>query len=233
METAILKEIGLTEHEITVYTTLLRLGESLASGIGESIVMNRTHVYDILESLINKGLASYVIKNNRKYFKASNPDKLLDYLTEKEKSIKEQEEKIRQIIPNLMSLQAPKEEKTKVEIYHGKEGIKTVYSDILKRAGEYHVLGATGKIAEMLKYYFPQHERQRIKNKIRLKLLFNESTRGKDIAEKRRFAQIRFLPSRFSSPIPTTIYGNRIVILVWTEPLAIVIEIREVTDTYK
>lgn len=232
-EKSILKQIGLTDHEITVYTALLELGDSLASKIGEKIGMNRTHAYDILDSLIKKGLVSYIIRNNRKYFKAAHPDRLVDYLKEKEKSIKEQEEKIKQIIPELLALQKPAEEETKVEIYYGKEGIKTVYNDILKRVKEYYILGATGKIAEILKYYFPQHEKQRIKSKIRLKLLFNETARGKDIAEKRRFVEIRFLPSEFSSPIPTTIYNDRVIILVWTEPLAIVIENREVTETYK
>lgn len=233
VEKAPLKQIGLTDHEITVYMTLLELGESLASKIGEKIGMNRTHAYDILDSLINKGLVSYVIRNNRKYFRPTHPSRLIDYLKEKERSIKEQEDKIKQIIPGLLALQKPAEEETKVEIYRGKEGIKTVYNDILKRVKEYYVLGATGKIAEILRYYFPQHEKQREKNKIRLKLLFNEAARGKDIATKRRFAEIRFLPSKFSSPIPTTIYDNRIVILIWTEPLAIVIENKDITDTYK
>lgn len=223
----------LTDNEIKVYTALLELGESLASKIGEKIGMNRTHVYDILESLINKGLVSYVIKNNRKFFRAANPNKLYDYLKEKEKRIKEQEVKIKEIIPNLLALQKPKEEKTITEIYHGKEGIKTIYNDILRKVKEYYVLGATGKIAEMLKYYFPQHERQRVKKKVKLKLLFNKSLRKKEIATKRKFAEIRFLPKEFSSPIPTTIYENRIVILIWTEPLAIVIENKEVTNTYK
>lgn len=228
-----LSELGLTDHEITVYLALIELNESLASTIAEKIRLNRTHTYDILESLISKGLVSYVIKNNRKYFKATHPNKLLESIKEKEKYLKQQEENIKQLIPQLLSLKQPTEEKTKVEIFHGKEGIKTIYNDILRKTKKYYVLGATGKIAEIMQFYFPHHEKERIKKRIKLKLLFNESARGKDIATKRDYAEIRFLPSEYSSPVPITIYNNRIVTLIWTEPLAIVVDNKEVANTYQ
>lgn len=228
-----LTDLGLTDHEVTVYLTLLELGESLASAIAEKIRLNRTHTYDILESLISKGLVSYVIKNNRKYFRATHPNRLLESVKEKEKYLKQQEENIKQLIPQLLSLKHPTEEKTKVEIFYGKEGIKTVYNDILRKTRKYYILGATGKIAEIMQFYFPHHEKERIKKRIKLKLLFNESARGKDIATKRECAEIRFLPPEYSSPVPTTIYNNRIVTLIWTEPFAIVVENKEVADTYQ
>lgn len=102
-----------------------------------------------------------------------------------------------------------------------------------KQAKEYYVLGATGKIAEIMLFYFPHHEKERIKRKIKLKLLFNEPARGKDIVTKREYAEIQFLPQEYSSPVPITIYNGRIVTLIWTEPLAIVVENKEVTNTYQ
>lgn len=70
------------------------------------------------------------------------------------------------------------------------------------------------------------------KRGIKLKLLFNEELKGKEIT-KRELAEIRFLPGGYSRPIPTTIYGNRVVILVWKTPAAIVIEDNEIANTYK
>ncbi len=233
IDTSTLIQLGFTDYEISIYLTLLELGESSASKIAEKIRLNRTHTYDILESLISKGLVSYVIKNNRKYFRPTHPNRLLESIKEKEKYLKQQGENIKQLIPQLLMLKQPTEEKTKVEIFHGKEGIKTVYNDILRKTRKYYVLGATGKIAEIMQFYFPHHEKERIKKKIRLKLLFNESARKKDIATKREFAEIRFLPSEYSSPIPITIYNNKIVTLIWTEPLGIVVENNQVAETYK
>jgi len=225
--------LGLTNHEITVYLALLEINESSASKLAEKIRLNRTHTYDILESLISRGFVSYIIKNNRKYFKATHPNRLLESIKEKEKDLKQQEENIKQLIPQLLSLRQPTEEKTKVEIFHGKEGIKTVYNDILKKVKEYYVLGATGRIAEIMQFYFPHHEKERIKKRIKLKLLFNESARTKDIATKREYAEIRFLPPEYFSPVPTTIYNNRVITLIWAEPLAIVVDNKEVASTYR
>lgn len=233
MDKTILKKIGLSDHEITVYLKLLEAEGSLASKIGDKIGMNRTQTYDILKSLISKGLVSYVIKDNKRYYMGAHPDRLVEYVKEKEKEIKDQEIKIQKIIPELLALRTPKNDKTKVQIYCGKEGIKTVYNNILKNAKEYFVLGASGTIAEKLEYYFPQHENQRIKKKISLRLLFNKAVKNKKIAKKRSFSEIKFLPKEFSSPIPTTIYNDIVIILVWTEPLAIVIENKEVSNTYK
>ncbi len=232
VEKEILKKIGLTDNETKVYLALLELGESLASKIGEKVNINRTHVYDIIESLIEKGLISYVVKNNKKYFNAAHPKRLIDYLHEKEIQLREQEENLRKIVPELLSLRKPKKEVEKVEIYKGKEGIKTVYNDILRTTKEYYVLGATGQIADHLRYYFPGHEKERIKKRIKLKLLFNKHLKGKVIT-KRKFAEIRYLPGKYTSPIPTTIYNNKVIILVWTTPSAIVIENKEIAQTYK
>ena len=93
MDKTILKQIGLTDHEITIYLTALELGESLASKISEKIRMNRTHVYDILEGLISKGLVSYVIKSNKRYFSATDPHRLVELVKEKEKSWRNKKKK--------------------------------------------------------------------------------------------------------------------------------------------
>ena len=70
--------------------------------------LHRPNIYDIIEKLHKKGLASFVIKNNVKYFRASSPTKILDY-------IKEKEEKIKKILPELIELS---KEKKKNEILY-------------------------------------------------------------------------------------------------------------------
>jgi HTH-type transcriptional regulator, sugar sensing transcriptional regulator len=233
MNKYILKQIGFSDNETKIYLAVLELGESSASEICRSVKMNRTQTYDVLEALMSKGLLSYIIKNNRKQFQAASPEKLLDYLKEKKKNITEQENQIRTILPQLLSIKKSKQSSTKTGIYSGKEGIKTIYDDILRNAKQYLVLGGTGKISEILLYYFPHHETDRIKNKISLKILFNKELKGKEITGHRKYAEIKFLPAMHTIPMPAIIYNNRVVMVLWTEPLAIVIDSKEVADTYK
>src|SRR3989344_7228727 len=89
-----LRELGLANEEIEVYLAMLKLGSNLASKISEETKINRSHVYQLLERLITKGFVSYVIKENRKYFSAVNPEKIVQI-------VKEREQKLKNILPNL------------------------------------------------------------------------------------------------------------------------------------
>src|SRR3989338_11363254 len=124
-----LLKFGLAEKEAKVYLACLELGDSVASDIALKSNLPRTLVYDILERLIDLGLISYAIKANRKVFRAADPDEFLRIAHEKEEAINE-------ALPELKRLQKIKGVKRpKVEVYEGKEGMKTVMNDILGSGG--------------------------------------------------------------------------------------------------
>ena len=60
--------IGLTQREVKVYLALLKLGESTTGKIIQESGISSGKIYEILEKLIGKGLASYTIKEKTKYF---------------------------------------------------------------------------------------------------------------------------------------------------------------------
>ena len=62
-ETA-LEKAGLTKIESKVYLSLLDLGPSLAGQISKHSGIHRRSVYDALDRLAEKGLISYIVKNN-------------------------------------------------------------------------------------------------------------------------------------------------------------------------
>ena len=119
MDTKFLRDIGLTDNEIRIYLELLSTEEALASDLADRTDINRTLTYQILKKLLKRGLISYVIKNNTKYFKAGHPDKLVDYLKEKELNVKK-------MIPDLLTLSKSEGKQHSVEMYEGKEGLKAL-----------------------------------------------------------------------------------------------------------
>ena len=125
MNTEPLAKLGLQESEIKIYLALLKKGLSTATQISQYTGLNRSHIYDKLDILLEKGLISFVIKNNVKYFKSSNPERILDY-------IKEIQTNIQKIIPDLNKIKDVSKPKTVVELYQGKEGMKTVLKDIIR-----------------------------------------------------------------------------------------------------
>ncbi len=219
-----LKDVGLTENEADVYFILLRLQESLASQVAKQSKIARTNVYDILNKLIEKGLVTYTIKNNRRYFKAVDPDRLLEYFKEKEKNLKD-------LLPELRELYKPLKTKARIEIYEGVEGLKTILNDIIKTEKEIRAFGASERIREYLPDYFiKRYLKERRKKKIVARQLFTEGTK----VIKTPVSIFKSLPKKFSSPSTTVIYGDNVTIWIWTEtPTIILIESKAVAKSYK
>lgn len=219
-----LKRIGLSDNESEIFLILLKLQESLASEIAKKTRISRPHVYDTLNKLLEKGLVSYVIKNNKKYFRAVNPDKLLDFLKEKEQDLVK-------ILPELHGLNKPKKSKPIIEVYEGKEGLKTMLNDIIKTKKELFVFGASDRINQ----YLPDHIigrylDQRKEKKIKAKQIYSEGTS----VLQTPFSTFRTIPQQFSSPSATAIYGDKVTTWIWTEiPVVVVIKSKEVAKSYK
>lgn len=217
MNEKILKDIGLTDAEIRVFIELSKVDSAMASEIAGKVGIYRTNVYDILESLIEKGLVSYIIKANRKHFIASKPQKLLDYLREKEQKIKEQEKHIQDLIPLILKLKKPKQEELKAEIYRGKEGLKTLLTDMLNNCnGQYHCLGYSAVSSQIIPYYYSHWNKRRIKMKVSRKMVTKEQMRNNEFV-KSALTKVRYLPDEYNIPISTMIYGNKIWVLILSD----------------
>ena len=76
MNSQILEQIGLSKNEIKVYFALLELDQSSATPIIKKSNIPYSKLYQTLDKLLGKGLVSFVIKNNVKYFQANTPDNL-------------------------------------------------------------------------------------------------------------------------------------------------------------
>ncbi|MDP3766081.1 MAG: helix-turn-helix domain-containing protein [Nanoarchaeota archaeon] len=230
---SILSKIGLTKNEINVYTTLLKLGNALAGEITSYSGVHRRNVYDAIERLIEKGLVSFVIINNRKCFKAANPSRLLVVVDEQKNKLDNIRISIQQIIPHLRALPVIKETQD-VMYFKGKEGLKTVYEDILSTGNNYIGYGRGSHIEHLLKAYIKDYVRRRIKLGMELKMIWDERSRGKDYT-KTPLVESRFLPDDVCSYAALRIYGNKVALMLFSEeqPLAVVIENKAIADGYK
>jgi HTH-type transcriptional regulator, sugar sensing transcriptional regulator len=212
---------GLTENESKVYLALVDLGPSLAGQISRKTGLHRRTVYDTTDMLTKKGLVGYILKNNRRLFQASNPDRILEIIKEK-KNILEP------IIKGLTEKFSKTKEKEETNFYKGKEGLKTVFEDQLNYS-EILILGANPKAYDVLQFYFKWYDLARKNKKIHAKIIAQDK-RIKNIP----LAEIRYLPEKYSNPVSVNIYGDKTAIVLWaTQPLAIVIKNKEITDGYR
>jgi len=108
-----LRQIGLSDKESNVYLALIEFGDSLVSEIAERTRINRSLLYDVLSGLADKGMVTYILKNNVRYYRAAEPEKILSIIREKENIFKT-------MLPELMALHKPQTKKPIVEILEGK-----------------------------------------------------------------------------------------------------------------
>ncbi len=213
----ILQQFGLTEAEVKVYLHLLQYGEETASEIAKKIGMNRTFSYDRLQKLQDAGLVTSIIKDSKKYFLATEPQQLLALL-------KEREEQIKDVLPELEKIRKPKEDVPKVEVYSSLKGVKTALNLMLKGQQTVFVHGSMSLFKEALPTQFEIWNTRRINLKIPLKILSSEKI-------KLELAESDQLAAEEKSITTTFTFGHSTLIVMWSDhPLAIHIDNKNIAD---
>lgn len=239
MNTSILEEAGLTGNEIKVYLALLELGSVTAGEILKNIEIHRGAVYDTLDKLMEKGLVSYVIKANRKYFEAANAKNFLDVIEKKEENLEKEKQDLLQLIPLLESKRKLGKSPQEVTLFKGNKGLKSIFQDWLEERKEILVIGAYDEEAESLKHHMefslPAFHNKRVKQRQAMKFIFPEKSilRAKQLNEY-EYTPVRILPSPFASVTSIQIYGDKVATIMWSsEPIGIVVRSKEIAQSYR
>lgn len=219
-----LKNIGLTGAEAKIYLVLLDLGPSLAGMVARRSGIHRRTVYDLLDRLVEKGLVGYMRKNNRNYYETTEPTRLMEL-------VKEREDEVITLLPELELMHRQSKEKQETNFYKGTEGIRTIFEDQIKEGKEIIVFGESNLAKDKLKYYIPKYNKKRQEKKIKVKMLFDETQRGK--IDEMPLAEIRYLKAHLSLS-STNVYGDKVAIILWSDnPLGILIKQKEIADSYR
>ena len=234
MEIKLLEELGLTKGEVKIYVELLELGTTSAGPLVKKVGMHRAAVYNLLDLLIDKGLVSFVIKSNRKYFEAQDPKRLLEFVEFKKQNLEEKETQLKKLIPELQEKRKISAEDQEGTIYKGKKGLKSIFEDILNEKQSWFVFGATGKFKEIFNAYFIHFHNKRVKLKIPLKIIYNETIKEEKRGKELKLIEIEYLPKSYLTPSTTFVYGDKVALINWSqEPMAFLMRSKEVSDSYK
>lgn len=235
MNEKLLEEIGLTKGEITVYLTLLNLGETTTGKIIEKAEISSGKIYEILDKLIKKGLVSYIVKEKTKYFSVASPNGILDYLHEKEEKLKEKEQEILKELPSLLAIKKGKERVYETKLFMGFKGVQTVIFEALSELtpkDEILAMGIFSKKPEQFNILWPKWHQQRVKKKIRCKILFSEKgTEYYNLLKKMKYVQIRVIKGL--TPAAIDVIGDCVLIFTHgIEPSCLSIRHPEIVQSF-
>jgi len=132
----ILSSVGLSEPEVAVYLASLELGSRPASIIAQRARLKRGQTYNVLTTLLEKGVVQEFVKNSVRHFTCGTPESLLSLLENRERELKQNKERLSEILPELEKIRSPLNGKPKVRFFQGIEGVKEVFEDMLREETE-------------------------------------------------------------------------------------------------
>lgn len=233
----LLRGMGLSKNEIKIYLILLKLGSTTTGAIIKQTGIHNSKVYDGLERLANKGLVTHVVVADTKHFRAVNPERLLDFLDDKKKSIEDQEKSIKEFLPQLKAMQEMGVDETEAEVFKGWKGIESVFNEGIKEMGKgdtWYVLGAyAGEDKKRTDQFIQKVIMKCEKKKMKWKIIYNKSARNTFKYEQESpITENRFLAQE--TPATINIYKNVTFIALWIKnPIAFRIRNKKVANSFK
>ncbi|PIN81522.1 hypothetical protein COV11_01810 [Candidatus Woesearchaeota archaeon CG10_big_fil_rev_8_21_14_0_10_30_7] len=226
MDTTILEDLGLSKGEIKTYITLLELGTTKVGNIIKKSEMASSAVHNAINSLINKGLTSYIKKGKIKHYQAVSPKQLLDFIEEKKK-------KLTKILPEL-EIKQQITEKQEAEIFEGTKGIITMLNKLIEntKKGDKYYFFAThlqNKNEEIQKF-FKKFDTKRKEKKLNVKGI--APTKIKKLFKGRKILKMKFV--NFPIPSDISICKNKTALIAWSEkPIGYLINSKQISQMYK
>jgi sugar-specific transcriptional regulator TrmB len=226
-------DYGLSANEAKVYLAMLNCGHSTILAIAKETEIKRPTVYITIESLTKAGLIKTVLKGKKKYYLPEEPEKLVQLLEAKKKSIES-------ILPELRNNYSSKNEKPKIVIHEGKDGIRKIYEETLKSQTEVLWFGSIKDIFEefmesynkisAVSFAYQKGSREIVNN-----TLFDRNYAKRINSQKNPPSNVRILPgTHFFSSVDNIIYDNKVVSLsVKKNYYGVIIEDSDIANAYR
>ncbi len=228
-------KFGLSDKEIAVYLSLLKLGPSPVRKVASEAGVNRGTTYDILKSLQDQGLVSYFHEEKRQYFIAEDPKALIGALDSKKLKIDSLRSDLLALLPEFRSIQYVIEERPVVKFYEGLQGIRTILQDVLTSTEDYdnkeYCVFSSADVKNYIYQALPNFTEERISLGIKVKVI-SLSVGGEEAA----LSQRKWLSGSGGVPTYTLIYAGKVAMISTNnkkQPHGVIIEDKNLHQTQK
>ncbi|MBU0470991.1 MAG: hypothetical protein KKF65_00060 [Nanoarchaeota archaeon] len=235
MELETLKELGLSDGQISVYEAVLELGISSLNKIQEKTGIERRNIYDILNKLIEKGLITYTVEKKVKTYQCTHPNKILEAIRKKEQLLK----KLENQIPQIKDLFNSSKPTIRAEVFRGNEAMKALLNEALEYKESYWIGGNSGVEKTPLKNWFKHWMKRRMEKKHLMNDLVDYGTQLESLSStnlekhKKEYYKYCELPKDLESPMVILIFGNKVAQILWSkQSFAFVLESEEIKESF-
>ena len=239
-----LTDLGLSSKEAKVYIALLELGTASAQAIARRAGIVRPTTYVILETLARKGLASKATGPDAKktLFVAEAPERLESYIQQQQQQLELRRQEFSRLLPNLRSLHLRGEERPRVRLFEGKEGLQTLQREFIGTNAE-EVVGVSSDdvMEELFPFRSEEFDREirsvRVQAEVRSRHIYTSSrgpvhTREDDA---RALRESRYLPpEKFPIKSSFAVHGAFLSIVSFRlKIIGVLVEHPDIADSFR
>ena len=233
--------LGFDEAEIAVYIASLALGSRPASVIAKRAGLKRTHTYNTLARLAEKGIVQEFEKSGVRYFTSRPPQALLSLFERRASEIERDKTNFMSVLPMLEQLQNSIGAKPKVSFCHGFTGVSEIYEDMIT-TGEH--IYAVIDCAHSFKVDYGKNlngswhrdfVKRRAKKGIWYYGIVNQSEESDYavITRRNEKRELRMI-SGFYLPAHINIYGSKVAIIsTHQETVGVIIQSKPIADSLR
>jgi HTH-type transcriptional regulator, sugar sensing transcriptional regulator len=230
-----LQKLGLSQAEATLYLTLLKIGASDVQGLVQETGFYKANTYQSLERLCDKGIISKVLEKGHRVYQIQDPSSLVEFIEKKKEELEKQEELAKELSKEVILSKKHTALKETASVFNGVAGVKKIYAEIIENRLDYCVFGSPLQSETIIPdFYWENLHAKQHEFGINARMIFHKSLRHWKKIIRYKEIDVRFFDTKFEPLTETTIYGDKVAFVVWTDkPVVTIINNQHVADSYR
>ncbi len=231
-----LSTFGLDENQSKTYLALLQTGPASILEVSQETGINRSMLYEIVDSLISLGIVYKSIRGKKVRFIARKPETFQALLAQKL-------DKFAKLLPELQALVAKKSSKPALTLHDGIAGIKQVYLSATqsKEKKLYAFVGVESLLSKtnvLETFWDEEFKNKRKQRNVFGQLIAPDNAAGKKFQAKdnQNFRESRLVSAElYNFPAEILIYDDTVAFISYTqhEEYAVEIKSHAIAETLK
>ncbi|HII38435.1 TPA: hypothetical protein HA318_00320 [Candidatus Micrarchaeota archaeon] len=229
------EELGLSASEANALESLITDGPATGSALAVRLGVQKSVSYFLCEQLAGKGLANCIIVNNRREYRAPEPELLQARMNGRRKEFAKNLSRL----DSLMKAGTRRRKGATFKVFEGWDGLKHALDDVLKthpKEINSFSMAIPLKHVPRFRRLIGKWHAKRAALGIQCNIFFSpemQSTLGAD-RKKDDHTKVRFVKLVDPFPAAAIVYENKLTVIMWTEaPLVISMESKDLANWYK
>jgi len=227
----IYEALDLTDGERKVYIALVELKSSTTGPIYQNAGVSQSKVYEILNRLKEKGLASHITKGNITFWQPANPQIYLDKVKKDLDIIKKREKVLEKELPKLVKNESfVNEDVTVFEEFNGFKNALTSFQESFSKGDELLVFSSPKEIPEPYLTFLLHYTKERVRRLINARVIFGKKG-FKNTHHGNKRTKTRYI--NIVTPSTIGIGPDSVILMDWgKKPKFIVLRGKEIVESY-